>query len=196
MIDINEDEYPYLMTEHTWSWGPVATVFEQKSPPKELVSNIAIAPFDDSGWLIVRQKVGWGMVGGTLEPGETYIETLRRELLEEAGCLLIDYEIFGSLRMRSLAPNPYRAHLPFPLSYRLLAMGKVRRVGEPTNPKGGEQILEVSTYPLDEACRKLQKRPEDGPLLAEIYRLAAAFRRQRSLRLTESNIALGSRNHQ
>ena len=136
-MDINEDEYPYLMTEHTWSWGPVATVFEQKSPPKELVSNIAIAPFDDSGWLIVRQKVGWGMVGGTLEPGETYIETLSRELLEEAGCLLIDYEIFGSLRMRSLAPNPYRAHLPFPLSYRLLAMGKVRRVGEPkSNPFG------------------------------------------------------------
>src|SRR5262245_49601389 len=62
-MDINEDEYPYLMTEHTWSWGPVATVFEQKSPPNELVSNIAIAPFDDSGWLIVRQKVGWGIVG-------------------------------------------------------------------------------------------------------------------------------------
>jgi 8-oxo-dGTP pyrophosphatase MutT (NUDIX family) len=180
-MNIDEDEYPYLMTEHTWSWGPVAVVFEQKSPPDELVSNIAMAPFDDSGWLIVRQKVGWGIVGGTLEPGETYIETLRRELLEEAGCELIDCEIFGALRMRSLAPIPYRAHLPHPVSYRLLGVGKVRRVGEPTNPDGGEHILEVSTYPLDEVCRKLHTRLEDGPLLAEIYRLAAAFRRHRSV---------------
>jgi len=69
-----------------------------------------MAPFDDSGWLIVRQKVGWGIVGGTLEPGENYVETLRRELLEEAGCELVDYEIFGSLRMRSLAPIPYRTY--------------------------------------------------------------------------------------
>jgi hypothetical protein len=46
---------------------------------------------------------------------------------------------------------------------------------------GGEHILEVSAYPLDEVCRKLHTRLEDGPLLAEIYRLAAAFRRHRSV---------------
>ena len=177
---INKSEYPYLLAEHTWSWGPVTTVFEQERPPDELVSNISMASFDNSGWLIVRQENGWGIVGGTLEPGEAYLDTLRRELLEEAGCELVDCHVFGALRSTSLASTPYRAHIPHPVSFRLLGVGQVRRVGEPTNPDGGEQILEVSTCPIEEACRRLEARPEDGPLLSDIYRLAAVFRAGRS----------------
>jgi 8-oxo-dGTP pyrophosphatase MutT (NUDIX family) len=174
---IDKSEYPYLLTEHTWSWGPVTTVFEQGTPPGGLVSNVNIAPFvDDSGRVIVRQRIGWCIVGGTLEPGETYLDTLKRELLEEAGCELIDCKIFGALRMTSLASTPYRVHLPHPVSYRLLCLGEVRRVCEPTNPEDGEHILEVSILPLDEACKRLEARPDDGPLLADIYKLAAKMR--------------------
>ena len=145
-------------------------------PPPELVSNVSIAPFDDTGWLIIRDQAGWGIVGGTLEPGETYLEALRRELREEAGCELLSYDLFGALRMEFLSDEPYRPHLPFPVSYRLLGVGEVRRVGAPTNPAGGEVITAVATFPLDEACRLLATWPDDGPLLADIYRFAAAFR--------------------
>ena len=51
---INERDYPYLLTERTWSWGPVTTIFERENPPHELVSNVSMAPFDSSGWLVVE----------------------------------------------------------------------------------------------------------------------------------------------
>lgn len=175
-MEIRQADYPYLLGEHVWSWGPVKTLFEPGQPPLGMVSNVNIAPYDDSGWLIVRQKMGWGIVGGTLEPGETFMDTLRRELLEEARCELVHYEIFGALRMQSLVGTPYRPHLPHPISYRLLGFGEVRRIALPTNPASAEDILEVSSFSLEEACKRLQQRPDDGPLLAEVYRLAAAFR--------------------
>ena len=178
-MDFNQADFPYLFTQHTWAWGPVKTVFEPTEPPAELVSNINIVPFDETGWLIVRQQIGWSIVGGTLEPGETYLDTLKRELLEEAGCELINFEILGALRMEFLTEKPYRPHLPFPVSYRVLAVGEVRRVTAPTNPEDGEDILEVGTFGLKEACQRLKKRPDDGPLLAEIYQYAAAYRAQK-----------------
>ena len=173
---VDRADFPHLFNEHIWSWGPVKTLFEPSEPPFELVSNINIVPFNETGWLIVRQQIGWGIVGGTLEPGETYMDTLRRELLEEAGCELVNFELMGALRMEFLTEQPYRPHLPFPISYRLIGVGKVRRITTPTNPADGEEILEVATFGLEEACRRLEKRPDDGPLLAEIYRYAAMFR--------------------
>jgi 8-oxo-dGTP diphosphatase len=175
-MHINESDYPCLSTERTWSRG-VTTLFEQAIPPDALVGNVSMAPFDDSGWLIVRQASGWGIVSGTLEPGETYLDALRRELLEEAGCELVSYRLLGALRTTSSAPAPYRAHIPHPVSYRLLCVGEVRRMGAPTNPEGGEFILEVRTQSLDETCKLLEMRPgpEDGPLTAEIYKLAASW---------------------
>lgn len=173
---VNQGDFLHLFEEHSWSWGPVKTLFEPGEPPAELVSNINIGPFDDAGWLIVRQEVGWGIVGSTLEPGETCMDTLTRELLEEAGCELVSFEILGALRMEFLTEQPYRPHLPFPVSYRLIGVGEVRRTSRPTNPADGEEILEVATFGLEEACRRLGKRPDDGPLLAEIYRYAAIFR--------------------
>jgi 8-oxo-dGTP diphosphatase len=173
---VDQADFPHLFKEQVWSWGPVKTIFEPGEPPVELVSNINIAPFDQKGWLIIRQQIGWGTVGGTLEPGETYMDTLTRELLEEAGCELISFEILGALRMEFLTEQPYRSHLPFPLSYRLVGVGEVRRITTPTNPADGEEILEVGAFGLEEACRRLEKRPDDGLLLAEIYRYAAIVR--------------------
>lgn len=176
LLAIDQTDYPHLFTEQIWLWGPVKTIFEPVEPPAGLISNVNIVPFDESGWLIIRQQIGWGIVGGTLEPGETYVETLTRELMEEAGCELVNFAVFGALHMEFLTERPYRPHLPFPISYRVLVVGEVRRVAMPTNPEDGETILEVTAFSLGDACQRLEERPDDGVLLAEIYKYAAAFR--------------------
>ena len=172
---VDQSQYPYLFSEQIWPWGPVKTIFEPTIPPAALVSNINIVPYDQTGWLIIRQEMGWGIVGGTMEPNEHYLTTLKRELREEAGCTLINFKLFGALRMEFLTERPYRQQLPFPISYRLLGVGEVKQVTTPSNPANGEHILEIATYTLDEACKKLAARPDDGPLLADIYRYAAAI---------------------
>jgi len=179
-MNFSRADFPYLFGEHIWPWGPVKTVFEPGESFPDLVSNVNIVPFDLTGWLIVRQSIGWGIVGGTLEPGETYLETVRRELMEEAGCELVNFELFGALRMEFFTDKPYRPHLPFPISYRLLGVGEVKRVTSPTNPENGEKIIEAKTFSLDKACELLEKRPDDGPLLADIYRYASLFRNRRT----------------
>lgn len=113
---LDESDYPYLIQEHTWAWGPVKTRFVAGEPTSfDLVSNVNIAPFDDSGWLIVRQEIGWGIVGGILEPGENYLDALKRELheylLEPAQarpfCCLLETRVY--LCYPIIAP---RHHLP------------------------------------------------------------------------------------
>ncbi|MCA9929435.1 MAG: hypothetical protein KC419_13190 [Anaerolineales bacterium] len=39
--------------------------------------------------------------------------------------------------------GPYRPHLPFPTSYRLLGVGEVRQITAPTNPADGELVVQV-----------------------------------------------------
>ena len=114
-----------------------------------------------------------GITGGTLEPGESYMAAIERELIEEAGARLYSFEYLGAWHCYSDADKPYRPHLPWPEFYRVVGFGCVEIVGEPSNPEDGEQVSEVVSLPLDEACIRLTTNPDFGPELAELYRLAA-----------------------
>ena len=89
---------------------------------------------------------------------------------------VVDFHVFGAFRMEFLNTTPYRPHLPHPVSYRVVGHGQVELVGPPLNPTGEEQILEVVAVPIHEACRRLSETPDYGPMLSELYRLAAAIR--------------------
>ena len=129
--------------------------------------------------MIVRTQKGWGITGGTLEPGENYLEAIQRELVEEAGARLINLKPIGAWHCHSLAESPYRPHLPWPEFYRIVGYGEVELIEKPENPKDGEQVLEVGTFSPEEVNRLLAQRPDDGQELAEIYRLAALLKKQK-----------------
>jgi 8-oxo-dGTP diphosphatase len=180
MVDREVDlqAFPHLAQETVWPWGPIRAAFEllDEPPPEHLISNVNLVPYIGDRWLIIRSEKGWGITGGTLEPGEHYLDAIKRELLEEAGADLLNFTFFGAWHCYSLAPRPYRPHLPHPEFYRVVGYGEVAIVGSPQNPQDGEQIIEVSTFPIGEACRLLNGREDDGTALGDIYRLAAFLR--------------------
>ena len=145
-------------------------------PSLDLISNVNLVPFKGDRWLILRLQTGeWEVPGGTLEPGETYSDTISRELIEEAGVRLITFELLGAWHCFSTAPKPYRPHLPHPEFYRLVGYGAVEIIGSPENPEDGEQVASVEFVTIEEAAQRF--RSINRFELAELYQLAARMQK-------------------
>ena len=152
-------------------------------PPINLISNVCVTPFIDNQWLVLRlQTREWKNPGGTLESNESYMDAIRRELIEEAGARLITFKPFGAWHYFSTASKPYRPHLPHPEFYRLVGYGSVEIVGISTNPEGGEKIESVEFVPIEEAVKRFSavNRFE----LAELYQLASRVRETKMSHVT------------
>jgi len=168
------EKYPDLFCEVLWNWGPIRAEFERldAEPPLALIANINLVPRVGDDWVLLRHpNGGWDLPGGTLEPCETYVETLQRELLEEAGAELHSFQILVAWHCISLAEKPYRPHMPFPEFYRLVGCGQVELVAIPTNPPDAEQIAAVECVSLEQALANFQSCQRYD--LAELYQFAS-----------------------
>ncbi len=171
------DDLCYLFED--FHYGTVSARFARLDvPPSDaLISNVNVVPFVGEQVVIIRLKDGsYEVPGGTREPGEAYLETARRELIEEAGARLISYVPFGAWKCHSTSVRPYRPHLPHPDFYRLAGYGEVELIAPPTNPADGEQVAAVQVLTVDEAAA--QFTASERPDLADLYRLAARLRGQ------------------
>lgn len=165
--------YPSFLEPLLKEWGTVS--FERDMPEDSLISNVTMVPFvGDRCVLINTKEWGWMIPGGTLEPGESWREALERELLEEAGAEIVSCEHLVSVRIDATHDNPYRDYLPFPIYFRVIFHGQVNLVAEPSNPDGGEEVIEVRLTSASQA--RALMLPTQDPWYIDLIDLAEAQR--------------------
>jgi ADP-ribose pyrophosphatase YjhB (NUDIX family) len=101
-------------------WGEIRLMgriyLTERTPPPELVSSVRAVVMRDTAVMVVQDGQGSGHVvpGGRIEPGESWAETLRREVLEECGWRIATPRQFAVLHFRHLTPKPEGHRYPYP----------------------------------------------------------------------------------
>ena len=102
----------------TWPNGielEIAGYFCVENPPLELVSSVRAIVLREDHVLVMRNLDGTHIVpGGRVEEGETHEETLRRELVEEAGVEIEVGTRIGLVHLRHTTPRPKDHPYPYP----------------------------------------------------------------------------------
>jgi 8-oxo-dGTP pyrophosphatase MutT (NUDIX family) len=177
-----ESRFPALFAEQDWRWGPITAQFRMASEPPtpESLIKVRVVPFVGDQVVTLKMADGnWDHPGGTLEPGESFLDALARESMEEAGALITNFSIFGVFDCVSHQPEPYRPHYPHPKFTQVIGFGDAELIGEPAPPTPGEYevIRLVDIVDLDVAVNRLRAR-SDGEWQADMYRLAAERRNE------------------
>jgi 8-oxo-dGTP pyrophosphatase MutT (NUDIX family) len=108
------------LLEETARWGPIPleiTYYRGNEPaPLAYVSSVRAMVFRDRSLLVVKEANGhlYIVPGGRVERGETTLETLRREVLEETGWTLLRAEPLGFMHLHHVGPRPERYEYPYP----------------------------------------------------------------------------------
>jgi 8-oxo-dGTP pyrophosphatase MutT (NUDIX family) len=85
------------------------------TPPQELVTSVRAVVIDGGNVLTLRNPDGvHALPGGRRHVGETFEETLRREVMEESGYLIDTPRALGAVHLRHLGPKPSGYTYPYP----------------------------------------------------------------------------------
>jgi len=161
--------YDALFKGGTWQWpeGDVDWAFEtcDDDPDDGIITNVRVVPFVGDDCLAIRIVNGdVGFPGGTREQGEAWSNTAIREVMEECGAKVQSLHPFGLFRCRGFGRD----------FCHIITWADVTRVGPPTNPQGGEEVVEVLKAPPEEMAQLFAERGHAG--MGEVFLLAAELR--------------------
>ena len=100
-----------------------------------LLPSVAAVIHDDSGRLLLQEKSsgeGWSLPAGAIEPGESPVQAIEREVLEETGLEVVTTDVlgvFGGRDFRYQYPNGDLVEYTVVL-FRCVPTGDVREVGD------------------------------------------------------------------
>ena len=106
----------------TWQWHNHPLKMNQQIylghdlPPDALSSSVRAILLRENEVMVIRnhQNEPYLIPGGRREPGETILETLRRELLEETGWSVRETAVIATYHFQHLAPKPPDYKYPYP----------------------------------------------------------------------------------
>lgn len=120
MTDVSQIVAPLvLQADEQADWPPlrfrVRTYLTATLPPLDLVSSVRALVRKDDQLLVVRDPISVHILpGGRREPGETIMQTLQREVLEETGWSIRDAHLIGLVHFQHLTPRPKEYRYPYP----------------------------------------------------------------------------------
>jgi len=139
----------------------------------QLCTSSYVIPFvSDTECLVTCRANGqWVLPGGTLEPGENWVETGKRELMEETGSLINQIYPVGMYHCVSQAKSPPKPHLPHPEHVRVVSWAIAEQVKRPSDPDMNSKIVDVRVVHFKEAKSLFgPTSPDFGDLYEFAYR--------------------------
>ena len=127
----------------------VASAYVTRSlPPLEYITSVRSLVFHNGSVLLMRNRDGAHILpGGRLEPGETLVDALRREIREEAGVCIRDIHRLGFVHLRHQSPKPPQYAYPYPDFFWLIFQAHAHsKRAMPQAPDDGQ--LSVEFVPL------------------------------------------------
>ena len=134
-----------------------------------------VIPFvSETECLVTRRTNGkWVLPGGTLEPGESWIDAAHREIMEETGALLDNLHPLGMFHCVSEDNRPRLPHIPHPVHVRVVSCANARQIRQPSDPDGDSTIVETKKVEYHAVDQLFDKDAQD---FAALYHLAYRFR--------------------
>lgn len=138
-----------------------------------------VIPFvSETHCLVTRRSNGkWVLPGGTVEPGESWEEAGRRELLEETGWVPGRLRPMGMYYCISRSDRPRLPHVPHPVHVRVVSWADVvPNTEDRSDPDPHSGIVEVRAVHFSEVPALFG--PE-SPDFGELYRFAYDLKQAR-----------------
>lgn len=167
------DKRPVLVSYVKWGRQSldfdVASYFSDEIPPTDLVTSVrGIVLLDDSVVVMENEDGLHFMPGGRIEPDESFIDALGREIREECGLTVDSAQLLGFLHFRHRQPEPENYSYPYPNMFHLIysVMGSGKLVQEDTD---GYEFASHLYSALD--AFRLQDTEPGHPFLKQVTRL-------------------------